>query len=113
MVIGPILISAFLMFIIIFFAVRLAINPLLYKSDEADAEGQDNGLIKLYNIEVLSKNELDEIIELYQKKGIEKQKYEQYQKYERILVELKEMDYLSGDEYIRKMDKLKNYYGVN
>ncbi|MHC1682165.1 MAG: hypothetical protein AB6733_04365 [Clostridiaceae bacterium] len=52
------------------YSVRLAINPLLNKHNETITEDKDLGLVKLRDIDVLSNPELEEVIELYQKKSI-------------------------------------------
>lgn len=112
-----ILILSVWLFAIIFFSVRLAINPLLKKPEEESEEekAQDFGLIKLRDIEVLSNDELEEAIKLLQNKGAPKKEesnYEQYQKYEVILYKLIEMGYFTADQYLNKIEKLKDYYKV-
>ena len=102
-----------LLFAIIYFAVRLAIIPLLYRPDEVITYEQNTGLVKLKDIDVLSPTELNEIIELYQKKGAKNKDYEQYQRYEKVLNELKGMAYFTDKEYSYKMDKLKKYFKVD
>lgn len=108
-----IILSSILLFAIIYFAVRLAISPLLKKQEEVITDKQDLGLVKLRDIEVLNNTELEEIIALYQNKGAKKKEYEQYYKYEKVLEELKEISYLSDDEYSIKIGKLKNYYEID
>jgi hypothetical protein len=109
----PIILSSILLFAIIYFAVRLAISPLLKKQDEVVVDNQDLGLVKLRDIEVLNNTELEEIIALYQNKGAIKKEYEQYQKYEKVLKELKEIGYLTDEQYSVKISKLKNYYKID
>lgn len=110
--IGVILLSSLILFIIIYSAVRLAINPLLDKSEERINDSQDFGLVKLRDIEVLNDTELEEVIELYQKKSVNKVDYEQYQKYEKVLNELKQMGYFTEEQYFDKLGRLKDYFEV-
>jgi len=113
-----ILIRSVWLFAIIFFSVRLAIKPLLKKPEKEmkEEEDQDFGLVKLRDIEVLSNDELEEAIKLLQNKGTrkkEKTDNEQYQKYAGILNRLKEMGYFTVEQYLSKIDKLKDYYKVD
>ena len=102
-----------LLFVIIYLAVRLAIKPLLNKQDDDNADTEEYGLVKLRDIDVLSNTELEEIIELYQKKRDNKQENKLYQKYKLILEELKEMGYFSDGQYVNKMHILKKYFNVD
>ena len=111
--ISVILLCSIMLLVIIFIAVRLAINPLLNKQDKIIPESKDFGLVKLRDIEVLSNSELQEVIELYQNKGVKKKDYEQYEKYVRVLRELKEMGYFSDEQYSSKMNRLNNYFNVD
>lgn len=111
--IGVILLSLLLLFIIIYSAVKLAISPLLDKSEDIINDSKDFGLVKLRDIEVLNDTELEEVIELYQKKSINKEDHVQYQKYAKILNELKQMGYFTEEQYLDKLDRLKDYFKVN
>ena len=113
MEIRSIFLSTILLFAIIYFAVRLAIIPLVNRPEEVFTYKQDFGLVKLRDIDVISPTELDEIVELYQKKGAKNENYEQYQRYEKVLNELKWMEYFTNEEYLGKMDKLKKYFKVD
>jgi hypothetical protein len=112
MVIGSILLSIIIMFVTIYYAVRLAITPLLDKSDEIITYKQDSGLVKLRDIDVLSPNELDEVIELYRKRGAKEENHEQYQKYAIVLNELNKIGYFTDEVYSNRLDKLKKYFKV-
>lgn len=113
MPIAAIFLPALLLFAIIFFAVRLAINPLLNTPNEITPENNDFELVNLRDIEILSNTELEEVQELYKNRSISKENYEQYQKYTKILNELKDMDYLSDEQFNDKINKLKEYYKIN
>lgn len=102
-----------LLFIIIYLAVRLAINPLLSKQDDADTDKESYGLVNLRDIDVLGNTELEEVIELYQKKRDNKQENKQYHKYKLILGELKEMGYFSDEQYVDKIYMLKKHFNVD
>lgn len=108
-----ILVCSFLLFVIIYFAVRLAMNPLLNKQDDVNTDKEDFELVQLRDIGILSNTELEEIIELYQRMRDKKQENEQYQKYKMILEELKEMGYFSDKQYVNKTNILKNHFHVD
>ena len=111
--IGSIFLLTIFVFAIAYFAVRLAITPLLYKQDESISYKQDFGLVKLRDIDVLSPAELEEVIRLYYKKGAKKEDYEQYQKYAKVLNELREMNFFTDDVYLCRMNILKDYFNIN
>lgn len=101
-----------LLFFIIFLSVRLAIHPLLYKPDEILSKTSDLGLIKLRDMEVLSNDELEEVIELYRNWGLKKGYGEQFHKYEKVINDLKEMGYLTNEQYSDKIMRLKKYFKI-
>lgn len=109
---GLIFLSTILLFAIIYFAVRLAIIPLIPKPDEDITYKQDFGLVKLRDIDILNPTELDEVIELYQKIDIKNEDNEQYHKYVKILDELKEVGYFTDESYSIRVNKLKEYFKV-
>ncbi|MFL0247153.1 hypothetical protein [Candidatus Clostridium stratigraminis] len=111
--IGSIFLSLILLFTIIYVAVRLAIIPLLYKPEEDVTNTQESGLVKLRDIGILSNDELEYVIKLYQDRHAHNRKYEQYQKYAKVLSELKEIDYFNDEEYSSRIDKLKRYFNVS
>ena len=110
---GSILLLTMFMFGIIYLTVRLAIRPLLHKTDQIIMYKNGFGLVKLREIEILSPIELEEVIELYQSRGAKREGYEQYQKYAKVLNELKVMDYFTFEEYLSRVDKLRKYYKVS
>jgi hypothetical protein len=125
-IIAMIIIGGFISFLIITFAVKIAIKESLYefkedvykgfepnKSGEITAKDKEYGLVRLRDIEVLCNTELEEVIELYQNKSIRKEDYEQYQKYAKVLNELKEMDYFTEEQLSSKMDKLKKHFKMD
>ncbi|MBU3189997.1 hypothetical protein K9O30_12710 [Clostridium bowmanii] len=101
-----------LLFSVIYFAVRLAIIPLINEPDEERIYQQDFGLVKLRDIDILSPTELDEVIEIYQKIGTEDEDYEQYHKSEKVLNELKEIGYFTDEEFSNRIEKFKKYFKV-
>ena len=111
--VGLFFLSIIVSFAIIYFAVRLAIRPLLYKPDEIDTSNQSIGLVKLRDIGVLSNNELEEVIKLFKNKGNEKEDYEQYNKYVKLLNQLNKMDYFNDEERLKRLHKLKEYFKIN
>lgn len=108
-----ILSSAFFLFFIIYFSVRLAISPLLNRHHEIIEDKQDLGLAKLRDIEILSDTELKEIIELYQNKSAREKNYEAYKKYTKVLNELIEIGYLDDEQYSIRLNKLKKYFNID
>lgn len=110
--IGVILLASLLLFIIIYSAVRLALSPLMEKPEEINTDSQDLTLVKLRDIEVLNDTELEEVIELCQKKSISKEDHEQYKKYAKVLNELKQMGYFTEEQYFDKLNKLKDYFKI-
>lgn len=107
-----ILVYSLLLFAIIYLSVTLAINNSLNKPEEPLSLSKNLGLIKLRDIEVLSNNELEEVIKLYQDIGTKRKNYEEYEKFLKVLNELKEMGYLSDKEYSIKLNKLKEYFKI-
>ncbi|WP_425804144.1 hypothetical protein ACHOLT_19590 [Desulfitobacterium sp. Sab5] len=111
MVIGTIFISVIIQFAIIYFAVKLAIKPLLDKP-ETETDNKDFGLVKLRDIEILTNTELEDVIGLYQSKSKKKENYQQYKKFAKVLNDLKETGYFTDEEYIGRMEKLKEHFKV-
>lgn len=103
----------FILFINIYLAVRLAINPLITKPNEPenDKDTENNvGLVKLRDIEVLTNTELEEIIELYHSKSVRNKDKQQYEKYSKVLKELREIGFFTHEEFAERMEKLNEYY---
>jgi len=111
--ISSLVLPSIVLFFIIYFAVRLAIRPLLHKSDETITDKQDSGLAKLRDMDVLSTNELEQVIKLYQQRGIKKESYEEYQKYATVLKELNKIGYFTEDVYLSRLDKLKKHFEIS
>lgn len=103
-------ILVFILFIIIYSAVRLAINPLIPKTIELENDEDDVGFVKLRDIEVLTNAELEEIIELYHSKSVKDKDRLQYKKYSKVLNELKEIGYFTHEEYAERIEKLNEHY---
>jgi hypothetical protein len=83
------------------------------KMQESDTEEWDHGLVELRDKGILSNSELEEIIEIYEKKDIEKADEEQYQRYARLLYELRETGYFTDEEYSLRLDRLKRYFKMD
>ena len=111
--ISSLVLPSIVLFLIVYFAVRLAIRPLLYKPDETTTYNQDAGLAKLRDMDVLSAAELDQVIKLYQQRGIKKESYEEYQKYATVLKELNKIGYFTEDVYLSRLDKLKKHFEIS
>jgi len=106
------LLSCFILFIIIFAAVRLAISPLIYPAETDKKDVDESGLIKLRDINVFTNDELNDVIQIFYNKGYENKEQEKYLKYTQVLIELKEIKYFTEEDFNDKMEKLKNYYGI-
>ena len=109
---GELIFLGFILFIIIFGAVRLAIGPLIDAVEADEKSIDESGLTNLGNIGVLSEKELNDVIQIFYNKGYENREYETYLKYAKVLNELKETNYFKEEAFNEKMEKLKNYYGV-
>lgn len=107
--IGYILISAILIFFIVFFAVSLAIKPLIDQLENVFTDNQDMGLAYLRDIEVLNDKELEDVVKIYQNKKM----HNQYEKYASVLNELMNSGYLSYKTYSDKIDRLKKHFKVH
>ncbi|MEG0775405.1 hypothetical protein [Clostridium sp.] len=101
------------LFIVTYFAVRLAINPLLNRKKESITDTHSSEIIKLRDMEILDNAELEEVIKLYQNRMDKKKEYEQYEKHAKILNELKEMGYFTNIQYLNKIHELKSYFKVD
>lgn len=110
---GSILLSGIFLFFIIYGAVRMAVDPLLHKPGERNTGSQNLGLIKLRDIGVLSYDESNEIVKIYNNKNAKQEGYEQYQRYLRVLNELKEMGYFTDEQYSSKAEILKKHFKID
>ena len=117
---GEFFLISIVLFSIIYFAVRLAINPLLRDHGEivteTDSDKQIFELVKLRDMEIFNNDELESAIRQYQNKNDKSDSYgdyEQYKKYAGILNELKEMGYFTDERYCNRIDKLKKYFEVD
>jgi lipopolysaccharide/colanic/teichoic acid biosynthesis glycosyltransferase len=100
------------LFAIIYFAVRLAIIPLLRRQVKITTDEQNFELVKLRDMDILNNTELEWAIKKYQNKNDKNEGYEQYQKYAKILDELKEMGHFTDKRYCSRLDKLKEHFKV-
>lgn len=106
-----IIIFVICIFIIVYAAVRLAISPLLVK--EGYYENSGTGLIKLRDMGILNNDELDAAIEFYGSKNIPQGASAKYHRYEKVINELMQIGYLTDEEYLYKVDKLKKYFKLD
>lgn len=105
-----------ILFLIIFWAVRLAVKPLITSSEFKNQDDQNNneqGLLLLRNVGILTEVEYIEIIEAFSKKASREKKKNQFLMYIDVFNQLKEMDYFSDEQYEEKINKLKKYYKVD
>jgi len=106
---GGFFLLALILFVIIYLAVRLAINPLVHSQEEFIEDNQDSDLIKLRDMDILNNSELEEVIKLYNNNHDKKEEPQEYEKYIEILNNLKERGYFNDEQYGNRIDKLKNY----
>ena len=71
------------------------------------------GLVRLRDIEVIDNDELEKIVRFYQNRGIQKENYEEYKKYVKILNELRDERYLTDEDYLNKLGKLKSHFNMD
>ena len=107
-----IFLSIIISFATIYFAVRLAISPLINKSDVNDTSNRNIELTKLRDIGVLSSSELEEAIELFEKKSNEEDEQDQYNNYVKVLNELNNNGFLNDEERLSRLNKLKDYFKI-
>jgi len=106
-----ILVYPILLFIIIFLAVRLAIQPLIQgTNDVAVNEEGELSLVRLRDIGVLDNDELKEIIQFYNQKKVSSKKMKELERYTKVLSELVGQGILTQEEYSERMEKLRSYY---
>ncbi|HEY8362180.1 MAG TPA: hypothetical protein VIK77_04780 [Tissierellaceae bacterium] len=103
-----------LFFIVVYFAVRLAINPLLKSKDTPkEVDEQHKKLIQLRDIGVIDNDELEKFIEAYDQEKKKTENKMLYEQSKQVLSELKEAGYLNEEEYSSKIKILKDILGVN
>lgn len=100
-------------FILTYFAVWLAIRPLLNKINEIHPYDNKVELIKLRDIGIFNDAELEEVIKLFQNRNASKEDYEQYIKHVKILNELNKMGYYNDEERSQRLNKLKEHYRID
>ncbi len=111
MMMEAILFYSIALFIIIFLAVRLAIQPLIKSTNDVTVnEEGELSLVKLQAIGVLDNDELEEVIQFYNQKKVSSKKMKELERYTIVLSELVRQGILTQGEYSEKMEKLKNYY---
>lgn len=98
-------------------AVKSALDDIDVKikkesQSKPDQENYDE-LIKLRDIELLSDNQLEEVISLYQAEKDSKENYDEYVKYSKILTHLKEREYFSLEDYNDKNEQLKKHFNIS
>jgi len=69
-------------------------------------------LIGLRDMELLSDEELEEVIERYQKERADQENYEKYEKYSGVLNALKEDGYFSEEQYAERSEGLKRHFNI-
>lgn len=107
---GGFFVSVIISFAIIYFAVRLAISPLVHTKEELIEDNLDSELIKLRDMEILDNTELEEVINIYQNNNVKKEDPKAYEKYIEILNDLKARGYFTEEQYTNRINKLTNYF---
>lgn len=102
------------LFAIIFFAVRLAIVPVvsfLRNGNETFVKKDIFGLAYLRDIGIFNNSELKEVVGIYKNAPTEKD-YEHYEKYFKVLKDLKERGYYTEEVYLSKVENLKKHFKI-
>lgn len=107
MPIGFFLIFGVVLFLIIFAAVRLAVEPLIQNNQTTSLK---SGLSFLNDIGVLERKEYKSIKQAVEKKQENENKKKQIDKYSKVLEKLKEEGIISEKVYEDKINKLETYY---
>lgn len=107
MPIGFFLIFGVVLFLIIFAAVRLAVEPLIQNNQTTSLK---SALSFLNDIGVLESKEYKSIKQAVEKKQVNENKQKQIDKYSVVLDELKKEDIINEKVYEDKIDKLETYY---
>ncbi len=101
-----------LMFAIVYIAAWLAVRPLLMnlkRQKEPSVEEKISRLDKLRDIEVLDQDEFEEIKDRFINDGKTDGAAETYEQYLDYLYDLKEKGFLTKEDYVSKISKLKQY----
>lgn len=110
---GGVLVIIFVVFFAIYIPVRLAISPLINKDSYEINQDKEDSLEDLRDIGVLSPKELNATIDLYKKLGMKRVSEERYNKFLKVLEELRTLGYLDEAAFMDKADKLKKYFKIN
>lgn len=102
------------LFIIIFFAVRLAIAPLLgeLNNKKENIHRDNSSIMDLRNIGIFNYTEINEIMKIYSERGKQNKRNDKFHKYANILKELNELGYLEDEQYKVKLEQLENHYNL-
>ncbi|MFY9295875.1 MAG: hypothetical protein WAQ88_00085 [Caldicoprobacterales bacterium] len=102
------------MFIVVYFAVRLAITPLLKTKDTPkEVDEQHKKLIQLRDLGIIDNDELEKLIEAYDKEKGKTENKMLYEQNKQVLSELKIAGHLNEEEYSNKIKTLKDILGVD
>lgn len=113
----PFGVASFILFYVMKAAVKSAIDDIKIKAkkdskaiiDKADLDK----LIELRDMEIFNDTELEKAIESYKSVRTNKENNEQYLKYSKILIELKDIEYFNQDQYVDKSNMLKKHFNIN
>lgn len=97
------------LFFIIYGAVAMAIKPLVKEEEEKITE---DSLMSMMEFNIINSQELEEITQVYERIGFRKAQRERYEKYAKVLGELKEIGHFSEEEYNSKISGLKEYFDI-
>lgn len=111
--IASLFISGLFLFGIIFLSVRLAIAPLIPDDILEVHNLNDVGIVKLRDIGIFNNEELEEVIKIYKGKGTNKRTSIECQKFTKVMLELKNLGYLTEEEFEVKSELLNTYYDHN
>lgn len=109
---GEFILIIIVLFIINYCATMKAINPLLDYIDNNIKHKKECDLVKLRDLEVLDDNELEDVIKLVEKRNEQREQHESYKKCIETLEEIKDIGYFTEEQYLSRLQKLKEHFKV-
>ena len=99
---------------IIYFAVWLALRPILqsYSKKQKHEHTIDYKLFYLQMRNIINNDEYKNIKEFYNKSHEKKDDFKRYNSIKELLEELREMGYYGEKEFLEKLEKLKRSYNI-
>ncbi len=103
-----VILTGLFLFVVIYLSVRLAISPLVNNQEDGADIKDDMSLVDLRDMNVITNTELEDIMRLYQSKVMNDREKERYNKYSKVLTDLKDIEYFNEEVLNEKLDILKS-----